>query len=97
MAKDPAVLFYYQDFLVGTQFMSDKEVGQYIRILCNQADKGHLTKKQVLSICRASAFPKSVLEKLVVDEKGFYDYEIKLIKALKPLFNRQHKGGQNVN
>ena len=24
-------------------------------------------------------------------KKGFYDYEIKLIKALKPLYNYQHK------
>jgi len=26
-------------------------------------------------------------------EKGFYDYEIKLIKRLKPLYNKQHKNG----
>jgi len=25
--------------------------------------------------------------------RGFYDYEIKLIRRLKPLFNRQHKNG----
>ena len=72
MAKDPAVLFYYQDFLVGTQFMTDKEVGQYIRILCNQADKGHLTKKQVLSICKASVIPKAVQDKLLKDDGGLY-------------------------
>ena len=41
--KDPAVLFYFQDFLVGTEFMTDDEVGKYIRILCHQADKGALT------------------------------------------------------
>ena len=26
-------------------------------------------------------------------ESGFYDYEMKLIKTLKPLFNKQHKNG----
>jgi hypothetical protein len=26
-------------------------------------------------------------------DKGFYDYEIKLIRKLKPLFNKQHKNG----
>lgn len=26
-------------------------------------------------------------------EKGFYDYEIKLINKLKPLYNKQHKNG----
>lgn len=28
--KYPAVLFYFQDFLVGTEFMTDNEVGKYI-------------------------------------------------------------------
>jgi hypothetical protein len=26
-------------------------------------------------------------------ESGFYDYEIKLIKSLQPVFNKQHKNG----
>jgi len=50
--KDPAVLFYFQDFLVGTEFMTDEEVGKYIRILCHQADKGPLTEYQVKKICK---------------------------------------------
>ena len=72
MAKDPAVLFYYQDFLVGTEFMSDEEVGKYIRILCHQADKGALTKKQVLSICKASAIPDCIQEKLKINSDDLY-------------------------
>ena len=72
MAKDPAVLFYYQDFIVGTQFMTDSDVGKYIRILCHQADKGNLTKGQVLSICKASEIPKSIQGKLNVDSGGLY-------------------------
>ena len=39
--------FYYQDFLVGTEFMADEDTGKYIKMLCYQADKGKLTKKQV--------------------------------------------------
>lgn len=70
--KDPAVLFYYQDFLVGTEFMTDEEIGKYIRILCHQADKGRLSKQQVLSICKASAISKSIQEKLKIDNDGFY-------------------------
>ena len=87
MAKDPAVLFYYQDFLVGTQFMSDSEVGQYMRILCHQADKGVLTEEQVLSICRANAIPKSIREKLLVDEDGlFYQKRMREEKEKRSLF-----------
>lgn len=72
LAKDPAVLFYYQDFLVGTEFLTDEDVGKYIRILCHQADKGSLTKKQVLSICKASVLPDFVQEKMKVDDNGLF-------------------------
>jgi len=75
MSKDPAVLFYYQDFLVGTEFMSDDEIGIYIRLLCHLYDKDELSKKQVLSICRASAFeniPDDIKNKLIKDKNGLY-------------------------
>lgn len=54
MAKDPAFLFYYDRFLSGTISMSDSEVGQYIRLMCIQANKGHITKKDMLHICKTS-------------------------------------------
>ena len=72
MAKDPAVLFYYQDFLVGTEFMTDSEVGQYIRILCHQADKGRLSSEHILKICNCQSIPKNILSKLLKDENGKY-------------------------
>lgn len=67
--KDPAVLFYFQDFLVGTQFMTDDEVGKYIKILCHQADKGALTHLQVQRLCGGS-IPDAVMEKLSIDLDG---------------------------
>ena len=72
MAKDPAFLFYYQDFLVGTEFMTNAEVGQYIRVLAHLADKGKLSEEQVLSICRASAIPSKVQDKLSVGDDGLF-------------------------
>ena len=72
MAKDPAFLFYYQDFIFGTGFMEDKYIGQYIKILCHLADKGRLSEEQVLSICKASAIHKSIQDKLEVDNDGYY-------------------------
>lgn len=80
MAKDPAFLFYYSDFLLGTDFMSHKEVGQYIRVLCHLADKGQLEEKQVLRICKASAIPSNILSKLKFDN-GFY-YQERLRKEV---------------
>ena len=72
MAKDPAFLFYYQDFLVGTEFMSFEEVGIYIRILCHMADKGRLSVKHMQSICKGYAFSENIQAKLKVDSNGLY-------------------------
>ena len=51
MSKDPAFLFYYQDFLVGTDDLTNEEVGAYIRCLCHQAAKGSVTEKHMKKIC----------------------------------------------
>jgi len=71
MAKDPAILFYFQDFLVGTAFMTDEEVGKYMRILCYQADKKFLTMEQLTKICKGDV-PEIIMEKLCSDGNGKY-------------------------
>jgi hypothetical protein len=72
MGRDPAVLFYFQDFLVGTEFMTDDEIGKYMRILCHLADKGSLCKSQVLRICKIDTIPEAIAEKLLIDDNGNY-------------------------
>ncbi len=44
--KDPAFLFYTSDFLTGTMFMNDTEVGVYIRLLCAQHQHGGRIAKE---------------------------------------------------
>ena len=51
MGKDPAVLFYTQDFITGTLLMSDEQRGKYILLLCFQHQKGFLTEHDMLKIC----------------------------------------------
>jgi hypothetical protein len=69
MAKDPAVLLYTSDFLSGTYTMTDEQVGRYIRLLCLQHQKGKLSEKDMLSICKG--YDLDVFEKFdLVD--GFY-------------------------
>jgi hypothetical protein len=51
--KDPAFLFYSSDFLSGTLTMTDEQVGKYIRLLCLQHQKGRLTEKDMLFICKS--------------------------------------------
>ena len=49
--KDPAVLFYTQDFITGTILMTDEQRGKYILLLCLQHQKGKLTERDMLKIC----------------------------------------------
>lgn len=51
--KDPAFLFYTSDFLTGTMFFTDEQVGKYMRLLCAQHQHGHLTDEHMLKICGA--------------------------------------------
>lgn len=79
LMKDPAFLFYTQDFLAGTQFMTDEQVGKYIRLLVAQHQVGHLTEKQVLMICKTH--DEDILNKFKKDGAGNYfnerlEYEI---------------------
>jgi len=45
MAKDPAFLFYTADFLTGTMFMTNEQIGIYIKLLCAQHQHGGLLDK----------------------------------------------------
>jgi hypothetical protein len=68
--KDPAVLFYTKDFLTGTAFFSDAERGQYIRLLCEQHQNGHIPENHMVSVCFSLASP--VVKKFIIDSDGNY-------------------------
>lgn len=68
MSKDPAFLFYSSDFLTGTITMTNEQVGQYIRLLCLQHQKGHLTEKDMLFICQS--YDEDVFTKFTKDDEG---------------------------
>lgn len=75
MSKDPAVLLYTSDFLTGTAFFSDAERGQYIRLLCEQHQIGHIPENHMLTICLSLGSP--VAKKFVKDENGMY-YNVRM-------------------
>lgn len=67
--KDPAVLFYTQDFLTGTMLMTDEQVGQYIKLLCLQHQNGGLTERDMLKIC--GKYDEDIFKKFEVIEGKF--------------------------
>ena len=82
--KDPAFLFYSNDFLSGTMLMSNEDVGAYIRLLCLQHQKGHLKEKDMLIICGNKN--EDIFNKFTLDEDGnFYNkrLEEEIIKRKK--------------
>lgn len=70
MAKDPAVLFYTADFLVGTMTFTDEQTGKYIRLLCFQHQHLRMTDEDMLNICKS--YDKQVYAKFIKDENGLY-------------------------
>ncbi len=72
--KDPAVLFYTSDFLVGVMCLTMEERGQYITLLCLQHQRGHLTKKEMeLAVGKVSP---DVMAKFTEDADGKYYNEV---------------------
>ncbi len=70
MAKDPAVLFYTQDFLVGTITMTNEQRGKYITLLCLQHQKQKLTLKDLKMYLTDEDI--EVAEKFPLQSDGFY-------------------------
>lgn len=68
--KDPAFLFYSDNFLSGTMFFTDEQVGKYIRLLCAQHLTGHLRENHMIFICKS--YDKDIWEKFKKDDDGLY-------------------------
>ena len=70
MAKDPAMLFYTKDFLTGVAFLSMKERGQYITLLCYQQQLGHMSRQQMETA--VGKISPDLWDKFVEDEHGLW-------------------------
>jgi len=81
MAKDPAFLFYSNDFLTGVADLTFEERGQYITLLALQHQKGHLTAKAI-KVC-VPGVSQDVLDKFTIDEDGNYFNERLELEAKK--------------
>jgi hypothetical protein len=70
MAKDPAFLFYSQDFIVGVQTMPFEERGKYITILCQMHQQGRLDEETIRFI--VGSISDKLRLKFKIDEKGLW-------------------------
>lgn len=104
MAKDPAFLFYPNDFDAKTKFFTDEQVGIYLRLLIAQFQHGHLSERQVNHICKTH--DTDVLSKFDRDADGNYynerlEFEIerrkKYTESRKLNRNRKNKSSHMKN
>jgi uncharacterized protein YdaU (DUF1376 family) len=72
--KDPAFLFYSQDFITGTMFMNDECVGKYIRLLCVQHQHGGSIPSDVFESITAG-FP-IVSGKFEKGDNGYFNIRL---------------------
>lgn len=72
--KDPAFLFYPSDFLTGTMFMNNEQVGIYVRLLCSQHQHGGIIDK--VSFNSMVGQNELIRTKFVETENGFYNIRL---------------------
>jgi hypothetical protein len=75
--KDPAILFYVQDFLIGSSLLTPLQKGHYITLLCyqQQSETGSLTIEEIQSLMRAD-FKKqwpTIAKKFKQDDHGYFN------------------------
>jgi uncharacterized protein YdaU (DUF1376 family) len=75
MAKDPAFLFYPNDYIGGTMGMTFEEKGAYIELLMLQFNRGHMTKHMMAHT--VGQLLDKLLDKFQIDENGLY-YNVRL-------------------
>lgn len=101
MAKDPAFLFYSQDFLVGTMAMPFDDRGKYITLLCYMQQNGRITEETIRLL--VGSLSVMLRLKFKQDEHGlFYNerLELEVEKRTKFVESRQLnglKGGRPSN
>lgn len=71
MAKDPAFLFYPQDFIMGTMHFSNEQIGIYIKLLCFQHQHGGIIDRE--TFCSFTGEHKIIERKFVSTPDGFYN------------------------
>lgn len=70
MSKDPAFLFYSQDWVVGCQTLTMAERGQYITLICMMHQQGRLDAETIRLL--VGSVSVRLMSKFSQDEQGFY-------------------------
>jgi len=96
MAKDPAVLFYTQDFITGTLLMTDEQRGKYILLLCLQHQKGSLSEQDMLKIC--GTYDETIWAKFIKEGNIYFNRRMREESEKRHNYSEsRRKNRKNVN
>lgn len=94
MAKDPAFLFYPNDWLGGTMGMSFEEKGAYLELLLMQFNRGHMTEHMIRHTIGHSW--DKLKDKFSVDDAGlFYNKRLKFEHEKRRNYSESRKNNKN--
>lgn len=72
MSKDPAFLFYPNDWMGGTMLFSLEEKGAYMELLILQFNRGAFTRDQAIKVLRSAELWDCVSSKFDHDDTGHF-------------------------
>ena len=74
MSKDPAFLFYPNDYLGGTMGMTFEQKGAYIELLMTQFNRGHMTSHMIGQVLgqNGGQIWETIKDKFEIDAAGKY-------------------------
>jgi hypothetical protein len=76
--------FEYEKWIAGTAFLSRKEKGAYLDLLCMQAEKGHMTLQEIKDILNGDFDCWEKLKsKFTLEDGLYYNRKLESIKKVK--------------
>jgi uncharacterized protein YdaU (DUF1376 family) len=93
MGKDPAILFYTSDFMLGTWLMSFEERGKYITVLAYMHQHGRVSEEAMQKL--VGTISANLKSKFKIDENGFWyneRLEAEIIKRTRYTEARRENG-----
>lgn len=96
MAKDPAFLFYPNDYIGGTMGMTFEEKGAYIELLMLQFNRGHMDG-HMIGQCVGQLWNR-IQSKFIQDEQGlWYNQRLDIEKAKRKAFSESRRNNIKGN
>lgn len=94
MAKDPAFLFYPNDWLGGTMGMTFEEKGAYMELLMLQFNRGHMTE-HMIGQAIGQLFGQ-IKDKFLVDKDGlYYNERLEIEKEKRKSYTASRSNNRN--